>query len=117
MQYLLMICSDEQKMSALSEQELAKRMEGWTRLTTDLRAANKFVSAERLRPVATATTLRIKGGQRVLSDGPYAETKEQLGGYYLIEAKDLDEATEWAAKMPHLADAGAAVEIRPTWEM
>jgi hypothetical protein len=71
---------------------------------------------ERLRPAASATTVRISGGQRLLSDGPFAETKEQLGGYYIVETDDLDEAVELASKMPHLADGGC-VEVRPIWEL
>jgi hypothetical protein len=69
-----------------------------------------------LRPASSATTVRIDGGQRLLSDGPYAETKEQLGGFFIVETSDLDEAIELASKMPHLADGGS-VEVRPIWEL
>jgi hypothetical protein len=114
MQYLLLICDDEQKMNQLTETELNRRHQGWDTLTRELVAAKKMVGGDRLRPAATATTLRIKDGQRLLSDGPFAETKEQLGGYYIVDADNLDEAVDWASKMPHL-DGGGLVEIRPIW--
>jgi hypothetical protein len=110
MRYLLLICGDENKLNSDA------RHEAWGTYTQDLVAGNKLRGGERLRPSAAATTVRLNGGSRLLSDGPYAETKEQLGGFYLIEAKDLDEAVELASKMPHLQDGGA-VEIRPIWEM
>jgi hypothetical protein len=116
MHYLLLIADDEKRLNTLPEQERTRRMQGWATLTEDLKNAQKLQGGERLRPVATATTLRMNNGQRLLSDGPFAETKEQLGGFYLIDARDLDEAVEWASKMPHLADGGA-VEIRPIWDM
>ena len=116
MRYLMLICDDEQRMETLPEDERARRHEGWARLTQDLIAAGKLQGGERLRPVSSATTVRLKGGQTLLSDGPFAETKEQLGGYYLIDADNLDEAIAWASKMPHLP-GGGLVEIRPIWPM
>jgi hypothetical protein len=116
MRYLLLICDDEKQLNGLPESELARRHQGWATLTQELAAADKMRGGERLRPAATATTLRVNNGQRLLSDGPFAETKEQLGGYYIIDARDLDEAVDWASKMPHLA-GGGAVEIRPIWDM
>ena len=74
-----------------------------------------MLGGEALMPTATATTVRGKGGRTLISDGPFAETKEQLGGYYLIEAADLDEAIAWATKMPHMPDGGT-VEVRPIME-
>jgi hypothetical protein len=117
--YLLLICGDERKLNSndLPEAQVARRTQDWANYTQELVSANKIRGGERLRPVASATTLRFNGnGQRLISDGPFAETKEQLGGFYVIEAKDLDEAVEWASKMPHLADGGS-VDIRPIWEM
>jgi len=116
MQYLLLICDDEQTLNQLSEPEQARRSQGWATLTQELMAANKMRSGERLRPASSATTLRVKDGQRLLSDGPFAETKEQLGGFYMVDAENLDEAVDWASKMPHLA-GGGSVEIRPIWPM
>src|SRR5258706_76582 len=82
---------------------------------SDWMAANKPRGGGGLRPRATETALGLNSRGRLLSDGPFAETKEQLGGFYVVEAKDLDEAVELASKMPHLEDGGA-VEIRPIWE-
>jgi hypothetical protein len=114
--YLLLICGEENNLNNQPEPEQSQRLQGWGTFTNELVATNKMRAGERLRPSATATTLRLNGGKRLLSDGPFAETKEQLGGFYVVEAKDLDEAVELASKMPHLADGGA-VEIRPIWEM
>jgi hypothetical protein len=108
--YLLLICGTENKLND------GERTQAWASYTSELAAAQKIRGGERLRPAASATTLRISGGQRLLSDGPFAETKEQLGGFFMVEAKDLDEAVELASKMPHLQDGGA-VEIRPIWEL
>jgi hypothetical protein len=113
---MLLICDDERTFESLSEADLAKRHQGWATLTQELIATEKMRGGDRLRPAASATTLRIKNGQRLLSDGPFAETKEQLGGYYVVEADNLDEAVEWASKMPHL-EGGGSVEIRPIWPM
>lgn len=116
MRYLLLICGDETRLNNLPEPEQSQRMQSWGTYTNDLAASNKLRSGERLRPSATATTLRLNGGHRLLSDGPYAETKEQLGGFYVVDAANLDEAVELASKMPHLQDGGS-VEIRPVWDM
>jgi hypothetical protein len=116
--YLLLIAGNEQKLNSndLPEADVTKRGQEWASYTQELVAANKIRGGERLRPIASATTVRQQNGQRLISDGPFAETKEQLGGFYLIDANDLDEAVDWASKMPHLADGGS-VEIRPVWEL
>jgi hypothetical protein len=114
--YLLLICGDEQRLNNLPEPANSQRHQSWGTYTQDLATSNKLRGGERLRPAATATTLRLNNGQRLLSDGPYAETKEQLGGFYVVEADNLDEAVELASKMPHLDDGGS-VEIRPIWDM
>src|SRR5258708_25958809 len=112
MKYVLLIAGDENRLNHLPEPEASQRHQKWGTYTNELLAADKLRGGERLRPAATATTLRLNGSGRLLSDGPFAETKEQLGGYYVVEAKDLDEPVELASKMPHLADGGA-VQIRP----
>lgn len=119
MKYLLLIAGHEPRLTYedVPADQAAKRTQLWANYTNDLVAANKIRGGERLRPSASATTVRYTNGQRLISDGPFAETKEQLGGFYLIDAKDLDEAVEWASKMPHLGDDGGVVEIRPIWEM
>jgi hypothetical protein len=108
--YLLLICGAENRLND------DQRMQAWAAYNTELVASGKIRGGERLRPAASATTLRLNGGEQLLSDGPFAETKEQLGGFYMVEAGNLDEAVEWAGKMPHLQDGGS-VEIRPIWEM
>ena len=110
MKYLLLICGDESRLNDV------QRMQDWASYTSNLAATGKLRGGERLRPAATATTLRITGGKQLLADGPFAETKEQLGGFFLVEAKDLDEAVELANGMPHLQDGGS-VEVRPIWPM
>jgi hypothetical protein len=107
---MLFICGEETNLNTVD------RHAAWGTYTNELVTTEKMRGGERLRPSASATTLRLKGGNRLLSDGPFAETKEQLGGFYIVEAKDLDEAVDLASKMPHLQDGGA-VEIRPIWEM
>jgi hypothetical protein len=116
MRYLLLIGGSEDKLNNLPEPQQSQRHQAWGTYTNDLAAANKLRGGERLRPSSSATTVRLNGGQRLLSDGPFAETKEQLGGFYIVETADLDEAVELASKMPHLADGGS-VEVRPIWEM
>jgi hypothetical protein len=109
--YLLLICGAENRLND------DQRMTAWADYTNALATSGKIRGGERLRPAASATTLRLNGGgERLLSDGPYAETKEQLGGFFVVEAGNLDEAVDWAGKMPHLQDGGS-VEIRPIWDM
>ena len=116
MKYLLLIAGDENRLNNLPEPEGSQRTQKWGTYTGELIAADKMRGGERVRPSASATTLRLNGSGRLLSDGPFAETKEQLGGFFIVEAKDLDEAVDLASKMPHLEDGGA-VEIRPIWEL
>ena len=110
MRYLLLITGDESRLND------GARHAAWGAYTQDLAAGNKLRGGERLRPAASATTVRLDGGKRLLSDGPFAETKEQLGGFYIVDAANLDEAVELASKMPHLQDGGG-VEVRPIWEL
>jgi hypothetical protein len=112
MQYLLLIYSAESDETALDQNEL---MAEYGVFTQGIVQSGAFKAADRLRPVATATTVRIRDGKTLTTDGPFAETREQLGGYYLIEAKDLDEAVAIAAKTP-TAKYGS-IEVRPVWPM
>jgi hypothetical protein len=91
-------------------------MEAYLAYTNMLRDRGVYLGGEALQPVTTATTVRKKDGQTLTTDGPFAETKEGLGGFYLVEAKDLDEALEFAAACP-AADFGGSVEVRPIWEV
>jgi len=113
MQYLLLIHDDEQGWDRLSEQEQAALMQEYGTFTAELRESGAFVGANRLRPTSTASTVRIRDGETVVTDGPFAETKEQLGGYYMIDVDSLDEALEWAAKIP--SARYGSIEVRPIW--
>ena len=115
MRYLLLIAGDENRLNHQPEAEQAQTMEAWGAFTHALQESGKLRGGERLRPAATATTVRVKGGERLLSDGPFAETKEQLGGFYLVEADNLDEAIDFAARIP-AARTGGAIEVRPVIE-
>ncbi|MDF2231574.1 YciI family protein [Albimonas sp. CAU 1670] len=115
MQYLLMIHSDEIAYAAQPPAALAASRAAYMAYTEALRGAGALVAGERLQPTATAATVRVgEAGTQVL-DGPYAEMKEQFGGYYLIEAPDLDAAIAWAAKCPGASHG--AIEVRPLFPM
>jgi hypothetical protein len=111
MRYMLLLFGDESSWANMSEEEGAAVMAAYDRYYEEATKAGVFVSGEGLQPTATATTMRIVGGERVLSDGPFAETKEQLGGFYVLECKDLDDALAWAERCP--ASGNGAIEIRP----
>jgi hypothetical protein len=108
MQYMLLIYLDEQ---ALSEAEREKCYVESSQLAHELNAKGKYLGASPLHPVSTATSVRVREGKRLVTDGPFAETREQLGGFFLIEADDLDEAMSIASRIP-VARVGT-VEIRP----
>jgi hypothetical protein len=111
MQYLLLIYDNEKKWATMSETESKKLMEEYSTFTEDLQKSGKLVAGDALQPTHTATTVRVREGKRLTTDGPFAETKEQLGGYYLVEAKDLDEAIAIAAKIPSVRMG--SIEVRP----
>jgi hypothetical protein len=115
MQYLLMLHAAEGYFAGLSPAEAGKTMAAYGAYTQALKDAGVFRAGERLQPTATATVVRAKNGKPSVINGPYAEIKEQLGGYYLIDAPDLDAAIGWAARNPG-AEHGA-VEVRPIWSM
>lgn len=108
MKYMLLIYMAE---NAMNTDEREKCYRDSTRLAHDLKSAGQYLSANPLHPVATATSLRIREGKRLVTDGPFAETREQLGGYFLLDAPDLDAALAIAARIP--AAAKGTVEIRP----
>ena len=116
MRYILLIYDDEKASAGMSQAEMEAGLGAWFKYTEDLQKAGKMLGGEALQATATATTVRLKEGRRLTTDGPFAETKEQLGGYYIISGEDLDEAMHWAAKMPHLG-RGGAVEVRPVMEL
>jgi len=112
MKYLLLIYFDEQSLTEAERQ--ACYLES-TQLAQELNSSGKYLSANPLQPVATATSVRVRDGKCLVTDGPFAETREQLGGYFLIDASDLDEAIGIAAKIP-TAKKGT-VEVRPIIEI
>lgn len=112
MKYMLLVYMDEQ---AMTEQEREHCYVESAQLTQDLNARGQYLSASPLHPVSTATSVRVRDGKRVVTDGPFAETREQLGGYYVVDAKDLDEAMGIAERVPP-ARFGT-IEIRPVMEI
>ena len=111
MKYMLTIIGSEGGMEDASPEEMKAVMDSWGAIGQEMADAGAFLAGEGLQPSETATTVRVgEGGDRLVTDGPYAETKEQVGGFYLIEAENLDEAIEWAKKLPN-QDGG--VEVRP----
>ena len=112
MKYMLLVYLNEQ---ALNDTEREQCFVKSAELARDLSSAGKYISAGPLHPVATATSVRVRNGQRLVTDGPFAETREQLGGYYLIDAKDLDEAMSIAERVP-VVTVGT-IEIRPVVEI
>ena len=113
MQYLLMIYQNEAEYAKLDTATGQKMMGEYQEFTQSIIQSGNFKAGDRLRPTTTATTVRIRDGKTLTTDGPFAETREQLGGYYLIEAKDLDAAIAIAARIPS-ARLGS-IEVRPIW--
>jgi hypothetical protein len=109
--YILLIYGDEREWTSMSEEEMAKVYQAHGAYSEAMVAAGVMRGGYELQPVATATSVRFTDGKPRTSDGPFAETKEQLGGYYVIEVDTLDQAIEWAGKMPGMASG--TVEIRP----
>jgi hypothetical protein len=115
MQYLLMIYGNEAGMAAASKEQVGQMSAAYAAYTEAMKSAGVIRGGERLRPTTEATTVRVKGGKSEVLDGPYADTKEQLGGFYLIDVPDLDAALSWAARCPG-ASTGS-MEVRPIWPM
>jgi hypothetical protein len=114
MKYLLTLFGDESRFADRTPEEMAENMKAWDAYTRETRDAGSFLGGEGLQPSATATTVQIQeSGEPIVSDGPFAETKEQLGGYYLLECENLDEALSWAKKIPM---PGGTVEVRPVMD-
>ncbi|MBI3897007.1 MAG: YciI family protein [Gammaproteobacteria bacterium] len=110
MKFLCLICA-ETVMEQMPEADAKAHFQEYVEFTRNIKQSGHFIGANRLKPVDTATTLRVRNGKVTITDGPFAETKEQFGGYYLIEAKDLDEAIHVAAKIP--GARFGCVELRP----
>lgn len=112
MRYTLFLYSDESLFANATEQQIDEQKTVYGAYINALTEAGVFVDTDWLQPSLTATTLSMSGGERLIQDGPYADTKEQLGGYFVIEVPDLDSALEWAARCP--AAQSGKVEIRPS---
>jgi hypothetical protein len=114
MKYMLLIYEDEKAWASLSEAERQRIMAAYRQLSAQFQTGGNYVTGSQLAPTTAATSVRVHQGKRLLTDGPFAETKEQLGGYYVIQAKDLDEALALAAQVP--AAVTGTVEVRPLIE-
>jgi hypothetical protein len=114
MKYLLALIGDESRFADMTPEQQAEGMKAWDAYTRDAIEAGVHLGGEGLQPSATATTVKIQeSGDPIVSDGPFAETKEQLGGYYLLDCKDLDDALAWAKRIPM---PGGTVEVRPVMD-
>ena len=114
MKYLLLIYHNEQSWSGITEADRQKIYGEYRQLREELVSKGQFVTGSQLQPITTATSVRVREGKELITDGPFAETHEQLGGYFLVEAKNLDEATSIAARIPS-ARTGS-IEVRPLVE-
>jgi hypothetical protein len=115
MKYLLMIYNDEAEIASVPQEVMGPRIAAYGAYSEAVEKAGVRVGANRLRPSGDATTVRVRDGKTQVLDGPYADTKEQLGGYYLIDVPDLDAALNWAARCPGASHG--TIEVRPVWEM
>jgi hypothetical protein len=112
--YVLLIHDREEEWDQLGEAELRQAYEESDQLIQQIKPRGQYLGGHRLHPTSAATSVRVRNGKRLVTDGPFAETREQLGGYFLIEARDLDEAIDIAARHP-VARLGT-IEVRPIWE-
>ena len=115
MQYMVLIYGDESGMQKMTESQAGEMLAAYGAYGEALRKAGVLVASDRLQATSSATTVRLTGGKTEVLNGPYAETREQLGGYYQIEVADLDAALSWAARCPGAAHG--TVEVRPVWKM
>ena len=114
MKYILLIYDEEQKWGTMSQAEQQAMMMEYRKFSEEIKASGHYVSGSQLAPISSATSVRLRDGKRLVTDGPFAETREQLGGYYLVQAADLDEATSLASRIPS-ARLGT-IEVRPLIE-
>jgi hypothetical protein len=115
MQYLLMLYSQESQWPKMSAAEQKQAMGAYMAYTEALKSAGALKGSNRLQPTTTATTVHVESGKSQVLDGPYVDSKEQLGGYYLIDVADLDSAISWAARCPGASHG--TIEVRPLWTM
>jgi hypothetical protein len=115
MRYALLINHEEKRQAEMSDDEAAAQMAAYAAFGEEMAARGVLGGGARLHPTTSATTVRVRGDEVVTSDGPFAETKEQVAGFYLVECADLDEAIDVASKIP--AARHGSIEVRPIWEM
>jgi hypothetical protein len=115
MRYAMLICADENWVAGLDERDEQAVLARYGDFMAEMNDRGVLQGGERLRPTSDATTVRVRDGETLTTDGPFAETKEQVGGFFLVDCKDLDEAIEIAAKIP--AAVNGSIEVRPIWEM
>jgi len=115
MKYMLLVCHDEQAWGKVSETDQQQALDQSVQLCHQIHASGNYVDASPLHPTSTATCVRVREGKRLVTDGPFAETREQLAGYLLVEARDLDEALEIAGRVP--GARWGTVEVRPVKEV
>jgi hypothetical protein len=113
MKYLLLMYANESEAPNKTPEEYQAAAQAWGDFGKEIEAAGVVLSNNGLSSVTDATTLRVRNGKTLIADGPFAETHEQLGGYYLLDCQDLDEALRWAAKIP--SATYGSIEVRPTW--
>lgn len=114
MRYLCLIYTSEVEDAKRTPEQQEANMGAYYAFTNEIGEAGVNAGGEALQPTTTATSVRVRDGKVVTTDGPFAETKEQLGGYYMLNCENLDEAIKWAARIPGAADG--TVEVRPIWE-
>jgi hypothetical protein len=115
MQYLLLIYHSEAEWGKMTPADMGAMHQEYFKFTQEIKDSGHYIGGNPLKPTATATTVRVRDAKRVVTDGPFAETKEQLGGYYLVEATDLDEAISIAARIP--GARRGSIEVRPVASM
>ena len=115
MEYIVLIYGDEKAWNRMPKAQIEQVYAAYRKYTEDLQKAGVMRGGSELKPTTTATTVRVRNGKRQVTDGPFSETKEQLGGYYLIDVPNLEAALDWAAKVPSAQDG--AIEVRPVAPM
>ncbi len=113
MKYVCLMYQDDNLMQKLPQEEAGKLYADYRAFGEELQKSGQLITSQGLKPTSAATTVRVRNGKTLTTDGPYAETKEQLGGIYIIEAKDLDDAIQFAAKIP--SARYGSIEVRPVW--
>lgn len=114
MRYLCLIYTSEAEDAKRTPEQQEANMGAYFAFTKEINEAGVNAGGEALQPIASATSVRVRNGETITTDGPFAETKEQLGGYYMLDCENLDEAIKWASKIPGAKDG--TIEVRPIWE-